>query len=90
MGGLGIQFRAWEVAMKLTLFVVESCLRRRGIATALLRASVHWASTAGLSTLRMVYSRSNWLFRKLACKGFVHLDLALDETSFTEICGSPI
>ena len=69
-------------------FVVEPCRRRRGIATALLRASAHWANSAGISTLRMVFSHSNWPMWKLASKGVTRLDLTLDETICIEMCVS--
>ena len=69
-------------------FVVEPCWRRRGIATALLRASAHWANSAGISTLRMVFSHSNWPMWKLASKGVTRLDLTLDETICIEMCVS--
>jgi GNAT superfamily N-acetyltransferase len=66
-------------------FVVEPCRRRRGIATALLRASVHWANTAGISTLRMVFSHSNWPMWKLARKGVIRSNLTLDDTICIEL-----
>jgi GNAT superfamily N-acetyltransferase len=62
-------------------FVVEPRWRRRGLATALLRASIRWASGSGITTLRMVFSRSNWPMRKLAGKGTTRFEYSLDEIS---------
>jgi len=50
-------------------FVLDPRWRRRGIATALLRASLRWARSSGIDTLQMVFSRSNWPMRKLVSKG---------------------
>jgi GNAT superfamily N-acetyltransferase len=69
-------------------FVVEPCWRRRGVATALLRASADWAHTAGISTLRMVFCHSNLPMWMLASKNVTRLDLTLDETICIDMCVS--
>jgi GNAT superfamily N-acetyltransferase len=62
-------------------FVVDPRWRRRGIATALLRASLRWARSSGIDTLRMVFARSNWPMRKLASKGTVNFRILDGEIS---------
>jgi GNAT superfamily N-acetyltransferase len=66
-------------------FVVEPRWRRRGIATALLRACVEWARGSGIETLQMVFSRSNWPMRRLAGKGTASFRI-LDEEISADIC----
>jgi GNAT superfamily N-acetyltransferase len=60
-------------------FVVERRWRRLGIATSLLHASIAWARSSGIDTLRMVFSHSNWAMRKLASKGTVNFTVLEDE-----------
>jgi GNAT superfamily N-acetyltransferase len=62
-------------------FVVEPRWRRRGIATALLRASIEWAHCSGIDTLRMVFSPSNRAIRKLASKGQANFRLSEGDVS---------
>jgi GNAT superfamily N-acetyltransferase len=66
-------------------FIVDPRWRGRGVATALLRASVRWARRAGIETLRMVFSRSNWPMRKLARKGVASFRISDEEIS-ADIC----
>lgn len=66
-------------------FVVDPRWRRRGIATALLRASLRWARSSGIDTLRMVFSRSNWPMRKLASKGTANFTV-LDGEISADLC----
>ena len=66
-------------------FVVDPRWRRRGIATALLRACVEWARGSGIETLQMVFSRSNWPMRRLARKGTASFRI-LDEEISADIC----
>ena len=66
-------------------FVVDPRWRRRGIATALLRACLAWAHGSGIKTVRMVFSRSNLAMRKLAAKSTASLSI-LDEEISADIC----
>lgn len=66
-------------------FVVEPRCRRRGIATALLRASVHWANASGISTLRLIFSRSDWPMRKLAAKAVTRFEPIFDEMVLADL-----
>ena len=65
--------------------VVDPRWRRRGIATALLRACVEWARGSGIETLQMEFSRSNWPMRRLARKGTASFRI-LDEEISADTC----
>jgi GNAT superfamily N-acetyltransferase len=62
-------------------FVVDRRWRRRGLGTALLQASQHWAAASKRAMIRGVFSRSNWPMRRLARTANARLDLGLDEVS---------
>jgi GNAT superfamily N-acetyltransferase len=66
-------------------FVVDPPWRRRGIATALLRACLAWERGSGIETLRMVFSRSNWAMWKLATKSTASFNI-LDEEISADLC----
>jgi GNAT superfamily N-acetyltransferase len=60
-------------------FAVHQDWRRRGFGLALLTAAREWAQQSGVTTLRLVMSRSNWPTRNLAQKMGARFDLSLDE-----------
>jgi len=62
-------------------FAIDAHWRRQGLGLALLEAATRWAEQAGVATLRMVISRSNWPMRQLAHKAGARLDFDLDEIS---------
>jgi len=62
-------------------FAIDAHWRRQGLGLALLKAATRWAEQAGVATLRMVISRSNWPMRQLAHKAGARLDFDLDEIS---------
>jgi GNAT superfamily N-acetyltransferase len=60
-------------------FVVAEGWRGRGLGSALLRAAMQWPHQPDRTTLRMIFSRSNWPMRKFASKAQARFDLVLDE-----------
>jgi GNAT superfamily N-acetyltransferase len=62
-------------------FAIDAHWRRQGLGSALLEAATRWAEQAGVATLRMFISRSNWPMRQLAHKAGARLDFDLDEIS---------
>ncbi len=59
--------------------VVEKSWRQRGLGWAMLSEAGRSADTAGMQTLRLIFSRDNWPMRKLASKAQARIDLDLDE-----------
>jgi GNAT superfamily N-acetyltransferase len=66
-------------------FAVDADWRRWGLGSALLEAATRWGGQAGVTTLRMFISRSNWPMRQLAHKARARLDFDLDEIS-ADVC----
>jgi GNAT superfamily N-acetyltransferase len=60
-------------------FLVVQSWRRRGLGTALLQAAIRWAFENDRTTLRMVFSTTNWPMRKLAGNSRARVDIAFDE-----------
>jgi GNAT superfamily N-acetyltransferase len=60
-------------------FLVDQAWRRRGLGTALLRATMQWAAEHDRVLLRMMFSRSNSAMRGLATNAGARLDPAFDE-----------
>ena len=59
--------------------VVAPDWRRKGLGWALLRGAMRFGLQAHARSIRMVFSRTNWPMRKIACKANAQLDLVLDE-----------